>query len=87
MRIFRLFMCLVILFGLLLAGLALVKYLKGRAARGEQIAERLKKLDEIERDFDRADLNPYEKERQAMRAIREAEYLQEVAPETRSELV
>ena len=56
MRIFRLFMCLVILFGVLLTGLALVRYLKNRAVRGERIAERLKMLDEIERDFDRSDL-------------------------------
>lgn len=86
MRIFRLFMCLVILFAVLLTGAALVRYLKNRAVRSERIAERLKKLDEIERDFDRADLKPYEKEKRAMRAIREAELLQAAAPETRSDL-
>ena len=47
MRIFRLFMILVILFGVLLTGLALFRYLKERAVRGERIAERLKKLDEF----------------------------------------
>ena len=86
MRIFRLFMCLVILFGVLLTGLALVRYLKNRAVRGERIAERLKMLDEIERDFDRSDLRPYEKEQRAMRAVREAELLQQAEPDTSAEL-
>ncbi len=83
LRIFKLFMSMVIIFALVVAAAGLLNYFQKRGERKAWIDARIQALDKLEKDFERVDLSPYQKEQKAAKAYRDAERLAERYPEVR----
>lgn len=86
MRIFRIFMSLVILGAIALTAVGLFRYFQSQKARKQWIAGQFRILDKLEATFQDPKKKPYEKEQAAAKAFRYADMLATRAPETRSEV-